>query len=85
MTLFVLASTGVVNYVSTKGQSATEKAEEVVKEMLQAGQWRFRSAFSVSVSILTETALKPSGPLALRAAKTAIDIGAEVDLYAHSL
>ncbi|GAA5968933.1 hypothetical protein JCM8115_002157 [Rhodotorula mucilaginosa] len=47
---------GVVNYVSGKGQSATEKAEEVVKEMLQAG------------------------PLALRAAKTAIDIGAEVDL-----
>ncbi|GAA5878076.1 hypothetical protein JCM3774_006475 [Rhodotorula dairenensis] len=47
---------GVVNYVSSKGESATEKAEEVVKEMLQAG------------------------PLALRAAKTAIDIGAEVDL-----
>ncbi|KWU41475.1 ClpP/crotonase [Rhodotorula sp. JG-1b] len=47
---------GVVNYVSEKGQSATEKAEEVAKEMLQAG------------------------PLALRAAKTVIDIGAEVDL-----
>ncbi|GAA5979637.1 hypothetical protein JCM10908_002993 [Rhodotorula pacifica] len=47
---------GVVNYVSDKGQSATQKAEEVVKEILQAG------------------------PLALRAAKTAVDIGAEVDL-----
>ena len=31
---------GVVNYVSGKGQSATEKAEEVFKEMLQAGESR---------------------------------------------
>ncbi|BGP45559.1 hypothetical protein JCM10450v2_001378 [Rhodotorula kratochvilovae] len=47
---------GVVNYVASEGQSASEKAEEVVREMLQAG------------------------PLALRAAKVAIDVGAEVDL-----
>ncbi|BGO97315.1 methylglutaconyl-CoA hydratase [Rhodotorula toruloides] len=47
---------GVVNYVSAEGQSASEKAEEVVGEMLQAG------------------------PLALRAAKTAIDTGSQLDL-----
>lgn len=29
---------GLVNYVSASGQTASEKAEEVVKEMLQAGQ-----------------------------------------------
>ncbi|KAJ8296306.1 Methylglutaconyl-CoA hydratase, mitochondrial [Rhodotorula toruloides] len=47
---------GVVNYVSAEGQSASEKAEEIVAEMLQAG------------------------PLALRAAKTAIDTGSQLDL-----
>ncbi|TNY19820.1 ClpP/crotonase-like domain-containing protein [Rhodotorula diobovata] len=47
---------GIVNYVSDQGQSASDKAEEVVREMLQAG------------------------PLALRAAKVAIDVGVEADL-----
>ncbi|GAA5997979.1 uncharacterized protein JCM10292_002240 [Rhodotorula paludigena] len=47
---------GIVNYVAQEGQSASEKAEDVVKEMLQAG------------------------PLALRAAKVAMDVGAEADL-----
>ncbi|GAA6042819.1 hypothetical protein JCM8097_004445 [Rhodosporidiobolus ruineniae] len=47
---------GIVNYVSETRDSASECAEGVVKEMLQAG------------------------PLALRAAKLAIDVGAEADL-----
>ncbi|GAA5898909.1 hypothetical protein JCM6882_004028 [Rhodosporidiobolus microsporus] len=47
---------GIVNYTSKHGQSASERAEEVVGEMLQAG------------------------PLALRAAKLAIDVGSESDL-----
>ncbi|GAA6049487.1 hypothetical protein JCM3770_007363 [Rhodotorula araucariae] len=47
---------GVISYVSREGQSASDKAEELVMEMLQAG------------------------PLALRAAKVAIDVGAEADL-----
>ncbi|GAA5836821.1 hypothetical protein JCM11251_005797 [Rhodosporidiobolus azoricus] len=47
---------GIVNYVSKDGQTASDGAEEVVGEMLQAG------------------------PLALRAAKLAIDVGAESDL-----
>ncbi|GAA6025106.1 hypothetical protein JCM10207_003392, partial [Rhodosporidiobolus poonsookiae] len=47
---------GIVNYVSSEGQSASDCAKGVVQEMLQAG------------------------PLALRAAKIAINVGAETDL-----
>ncbi|GAA5987529.1 hypothetical protein JCM11641_007176 [Rhodosporidiobolus odoratus] len=47
---------GIVSYLSDSSQTASDRAEEVVAEMLQAG------------------------PLALRAAKMSINIGAEVDL-----
>ncbi|GAA5863980.1 hypothetical protein JCM8547_005299 [Rhodosporidiobolus lusitaniae] len=47
---------GIVNYVAEPRDTATECAEKVVEEMLQAG------------------------PLALRAAKLAIDVGSEADL-----
>ncbi|KDE08697.1 hypothetical protein MVLG_01154 [Microbotryum lychnidis-dioicae p1A1 Lamole] len=49
---------GIVNYLANEGQTATEKAEEVAKEILKAG------------------------PLAIRAAKLAIDVGSGLDLEA---
>lgn len=41
----------MVNYVSAEGQSASEKAEEIVAEMLQAGSSSFFLFLSLSLSL----------------------------------
>ncbi|KAK4051313.1 hypothetical protein OIO90_004794 [Microbotryomycetes sp. JL221] len=56
---------GIVNYLAAESESATDKAVQVAKEMLKAGKSTL-SGFH--------------GPLALRAAKSAIDVGSQLDL-----
>lgn len=67
---------GLVNYLAAEGQTATERAIELAQEILPAGESHMSIFYDVWID---EKSL--IGPLAIRAAKMAIDRGSQLDLY----